>query len=447
VINNHKTSIFFESSASDVELNSSNARAYEVLTSNGLCEIQDSKIRFSFVGIVITYSETIIVFPKYLYNRFKQKNLTPESFLKEHSSFLLRIFNEYDVSSKVLLLEPLSIFQKAIYSENLLKIIEYLLSDYTLYGLWHILESEIQIINESDIIWDKTIEISEPLITKNKPLYYDIRYISSKEVYSTIVTEIHKWAIKYAYDNFNDILGYTDFDYLDALEDLSILGDLPFLLASIDKELYGAFNDRSIILLNNLRQFLLQINDQTNFSIYGHNRFEYVWEACISSNFNNQYSQYRDLIPSVCWYNSSVSVYKKTIRPDVIKWKLDIKSVLFIIDAKYYLLEFTNNNVLNNPGLEDITKQYFYQSVLSLRSLQFPWCEYETQYLNYFLFPSKLENAEIISCIGYVHLPNSYSENPIILLEGNPDILFKHYIEHKPIDDQILQMIIPISIS
>ena len=55
---------------------------------------------------------------------------------------------------------------------------------------------------------------------------------------------------------------------------------------------------------------------------------------------------------------------KNRLTPDILKvYKLKEKKVLLILDSKYYFARVdSNGNIIGNPGIDDITKQYLYHT-------------------------------------------------------------------------------------
>src|SRR5690606_14095270 len=124
---------------------------------------------------------------------------------------------------------------------------------------------------------------------------------------------------------------------------------------------------------------LIQItHDYTDneFSLYGHNSFEHIWEDAISFCFGNEYRHYTHYMSKTIWNNGKVSVEKPTLRPDVIRWFPHAEKPTFlIIDAKYDLIRFDDEqqSLENNPGVGDVVKQYFYEFILDREGTSAPW--------------------------------------------------------------------------
>ena len=149
-------------------------------------------------------------------------------------------------------------------------------------------------------------------------------------------------------------------------------------------------------------------------------------------NFNSKL-RLIDLIEKPNWISKEYSLRAdNTFIPDLITF---YKGNFIIFDAKYYNLTFKREKLAGHPGIESISKQYFYELAFKdfIEKLKFEGVK------NAFLFPTY---AEKIENKGYVELKMLHSiglENiQIVMLPANE--INQLYLENKKMDNSRLNL-------
>jgi hypothetical protein len=134
------------------------------------------------------------------------------------------------------------------------------------------------------------------------------------------------------------------------------------IISRINNELNLQFVDRKQLVLKAMAAFISNEEmEKDNFTIsfYGTRSFHVVWEKTCGYVLNNKYETVNKLIAPPNWITASGVVHKaSTLIPDIITIT---KDSFIISDAKYYSIKLTDDILADNPGVEDVTKQYLYQ--------------------------------------------------------------------------------------
>ena len=127
--------------------------------------------------------------------------------------------------------------------------------------------------------------------------------------------------------------------------------------------------------------------------------------------------------------NNEISMKKNRLTPDILRVvDLDGKKYILILDAKYYNIRTLQNDrgelkIINNPGIGDVTKQYFYQMALA----EYMDKNNITGIINAFLFPST-SHTELM---GEVKLDFMEKYPDIILIKLNVQDMVRMYCNSK----------------
>lgn len=359
-----------------------------------------NNINFSFVGILI-YKKNILLFVPKLYPTELIGN--KPSYL-EFLSSIIKLFKVY--SSRESLaneeIETLNFDQNS--DVNLLSTINYIIEDFISYGYYRNELDILELNGSGDIDWNETIDTFIPYIDKKQVIYMD--YFSSENIYDEnyIITNIHKiifnkcicFCKEY---NLDKILGYEDICEIDI--DFNLEYDEEIFIDLIEQELAIQFEDRKVRLLNAIKSFLTQSNDSQfdRLEAFGSSNFENIWENVCSYIFENEFigkERYKKFkLKEPIWekhndapvdINIKKNGRKNLLNPDALKVvQYNSEKILLILDAKYYDLKFIGmDQVINNPGIGDLSKQYMYELALKefcdLNSIKY--C------INVFIIPS-----------------------------------------------------------
>ncbi|USI64560.1 LlaJI family restriction endonuclease [Lactococcus petauri] len=373
---------------------------------------------FTYVGVITINSVVIKIYPKYILStdtptlELKQVIKVLEKYNSKEQ--IIRMYNETNDSSTF----------------NLLAVILFLLKDYFEYGPYTNTEDIIETNGLGDILWDRTINDTFTIISKNRPYYPELQtrkrinndFDYFKRLHEAVLTRCSRELEQSQLMDLFDIEGVNLSD-----EPLSDFGETEFILEQINKELAIQFNTRKQLLLKTLYAYVLNdgaLADIDSLSMFGTNSFNLVWEKVCAEVLNNQlqsplgildlpvklddsYDKNKSLIsiiekPNWLDKKSDGTVFNrkavKTLIPDIISIsKFDDDYQITILDAKYYNLRFTSEMLEGQPGIESITKQYLYQ----LCYKEFANTHQITKIKNCFLYPT--ENERIIEK-GFVEM-------------------------------------------
>ena len=336
---------------------------------------------FTFVGVLSIGNVVVKSFPKYLLS-----NDEPFDEMKE----ILRVLNKYDSEENIINLYNGYDNQKEF---NLLSVCLYLINDYFDNGIYTTDQEIIETNGEGEILWDSTINETFALIVRNKPYYTELQTRNINNDEWDYIVRLHKYIITDCCRKLknSELLDLFDIPYLNLSdEELDSFGDKEYIIRRLQKELNIQFVTRKQILLKTLCIYLENTNafkENLGFSMYGTNSFYAVWEKACAQVFNNQLSipigrlnldvdlheDYQpmkndnliDIIEKPKWIafdSNKKHEVKHTLIPDLISiYELDGGLCFGIFDAKYYNIVLDNNELKNQPGVGDVTKQYLYQ--------------------------------------------------------------------------------------
>ena len=338
---------------------------------------------FTFVGVLVFGSRVIKVYPKYLLHT---DNVFPA--MRQ----VMKVLEKYNNSTE----QIVNLFNGEGESKsfNLLSVMLYLIHDYYEYGLYMNSEMVLEVNGEGDIQWQKTIDETFPVISKNRPFYTEIytRKITYddddffRRLHRIVLTECSSRLAK------AQLMDLFELDPLILSEEsLDELGDKDFILNRILQELNVQFSTRKQTLLKTLYTFIAENRKMedagSGISIFGTTAFNMVWEKICSKVFNNQLQsrldsialpesldqfRYRpdkkliDIIEKTAWIAKDgeySKLAKDTLIPDLITFvQHEEGMIMVILDAKYYNLRMEKDKALSGqPGIESVTKQYLYQ--------------------------------------------------------------------------------------
>lgn len=363
---------------------------------------------FKFVGIISVKGNVLICYPKYI-----KSTQTPENEMKQ----VLKVIKKYNSKEQIINLYNGDDGEKNF---NLLAILLYLYNDYYINGIYSNNQEIIEINGEGEIIWDKTINETVAFINNNRPVYLDIYTKHIVEDDNDYFTRLHKFILTECSQRLINLNLATLLDIEDVFlydGELEEFGDIDYILYKIEKELRVQFITYKQIILKTLYAYISNRrsnNFDLGISFYGTNSFNLVWEKVCCSILDNKLNYKISLLPKKLsekyigmkektlfellekpkWTRyrktgvNDTFEASKTLIPDLIGIFKDGEEYGFwMFDAKYYNIDFKKNNVKNNPGVEDVTKQYLYQLAYRdfIKSNGYIFKE------NIFLFPSDKE--------------------------------------------------------
>ena len=375
----------------------------------------ECKFVFSYVGLIVVKDVVIKCFPKYL---SLDKVATEEQYdyvagcLKQ----VIRVLEKYSNSKEpvVKMYNP----NEEGGSLNFLAIILYLLNDYFENGIYTNSIYKIEENGEGEILWDKTINETFAILNEDGPVYPN--YFTSRTIVNDndYIKRLHEFVLTKCSEEIHALGLDNLFDNILTVElsdeTWDSFGDVEYILYKIQQELNVQFNTQKQLLLKSLYAYVAQekaVVDNDDFSLYGTNSFNLVWEDACKVVFGNKLNcKIRDLFDDTVedsnktllqyidkpiwkgygWNECNKKVAKDTLIPDLISVDKS-KGAFRIYDAKYYNVQMEEHKEFSGqPGIESITKQYLYQ--LAYQKIIDHYRI--TTITNAFLFPTEQENAE-----------------------------------------------------
>ncbi|MRI86523.1 LlaJI family restriction endonuclease [Aerococcaceae bacterium WS4759] len=405
--------------------------------------VKGETYQFSFVGIIKVMGLTLIIYPKYIIDVSKDVENQFKKFKQ-----ILKVLELYEKRELQNLMASES---EIIEEENSLSLAIQLLDYHSEYGLYTIEQKMYEESGEGIINWEKTINEAPLVFSGNSPLYLppytEVTNIDELHIIRMIQLAVMKDIRK----NYYDILFLLDFILPQNTEvDLDDLGDIETLIYHLDNEINSQFITHKIELIRLLKLYLLSHKRKdlySNLTFYGVTKFDRVWEDVCKKVYGD------DLGKSLSYLGlkNTMMLDKSTLLKDVIEkplWidektmkevkaskslELDVlhvnkkEKVFEIYDAKYYLMSFKGNQIIGQPGIGDITKQYLYeQGYKAIAELN------DYKFTNTFIIPKdELEDDKGEGVVfAKVSLPifNKMGLSSIKTVARDSEILFELYL-------------------
>lgn len=374
------------------------------LFKRGLCVENESKISFIFTGIAIVNNQLIVVFPKgYILP-------TDLIVLKKHIRVLIKTLDRYNTEVRTTFEEEDYFLNPKGTSINLGSI-NFLIDDFIENGILTFKTKEYSLNKNHNIHWPRTINKTIPIISNKTPYYLEWVNKSNQIDHNHIISLIHLRIL----NEVIDMMGWLyDLDE-DFLSPVDLIIDYELWIHLINLELDKTYDDRTIQVLINLKNYLLgsSTSDTKNkFHIFATKYFQNVWEKiCLYAFVPSMEGSYE--LPHPYWaIPNRKPKYTEQI-PDII---FEEKNQLFILDAKYYQTKFAPAKL---PGWKDLVKQFFYKDSLNYQNK-----------INVFLFPGTVEDK--ISYLGFAAIETQeykYGKIYGVILDNH--FIIENYAYHK----------------
>ena len=412
---------------------------------------------FVYVGVIITHGMVLKCYPKYISDI---GNITND--LK----IVLKVIDKYG-SKEQTIKKNSDVCESNNF--NMLSLIFYLINDYNENGLYSNTRDIFQLNGTGEIVWDKTINETFTIISKNRP-YYPMLYTKKRiNDDSDYFKRLHECLLTICSKEMEDadLTELFDITHIEISDEIiGHFGEKEYILDRIQKEMNTQFNTRKQLVLKALYAYINQYSSLGNvdcFSVYGTNNFNLVWEDVCSDIMDNQLkkplgalnlpiklcdsydkeSLLISLIEKPTWhgYDKNYKNFKKiaddSLIPDLVSIVKNCDEYAFVIfDAKYYNIQLENNKSLKGqPGIEAITKQYLYQ--LSFRKFVL---DHEIKKMkNCFLIP--VTGGFIIEK-GYVEMEmlNNLGLEAIEIRLLPTSMMYDYYLKNKKIDIDLLRL-------
>ena len=371
---------------------------FDKLLKYALFNEEEGKFQVKFVGVIIINDFVIKCYPKYILEDIDE----PEEDFKQ----VLKVMKKYRKLNENMDYQNDELED---ISYNQLSMMIFFLEDYYESGVYANTQKTLQINGNGEIDWDRTINYTYPLIKDNKPYYVELYTKYNLNDLTDYFRLLHEYIITACSKRLEkagllDLFDLTPVELSDKYpEDF---GGKDFILNKLEKELNVEFNTHKRKLLKSMHTFINEKNSFSNknfLTVYGTSKYNVIWEEMCSKVFENKLkntlkelnlgdfsnTKLNEIIEKPRWIITDIDEPKKTqpLKPDLIAF---YGYNFVILDAKYYNLDFSDDKLTGQPGLESITKQYLYQ----LAYKQFIEDNYFKYVKNAFLFPTSGENIE-----------------------------------------------------
>lgn len=339
-----------------------------------------------------------------------------------------------------------------------------LIEDYLENGVYTNMKTLRSLHGNGEIDWEHTINTINPVIRDRAPYYFDYWTTDRAPDTETLIARLHETIIK----DCSISLVQWGLDDLLELEtplpcdgELNDFGEKEGIIAIINQELSVQFITQKQNLLKLMRTYI-ELEDFSiaeSVSMFGTGSFHAVWEKVCGTVFGNQLEDGidPDLLPKemknvirwsdiearakweICEKDGDKSPDEKDaskLKPDIVALDKE-NSVLYILDAKYYIPDFSGNSIKKVPGIGDINKQHLYQ--LSYHPLigKNNW-----KVMNAFLMPESKKNSAGSNISAFSSIfdkdlkvtdkdGNIFSFAKIRTVFLRPEDLFQNYLDDK----------------
>lgn len=409
---------------------------------------------FTFVGIIDIAGKVLLCFPKYIQgDKPSEKDFCQLiKVLEKYSNTknqIIRIYNEHNDKSAV----------------NILSVMLFLIQDYFDNGLYSNKKDTYEVNGSGEIIWDKTINETFALISNNRPYYMNLLTKTSINDDQDYFKRLHKCIITEISRDFKNALLLKIFQIPEIEltdEPRKDFGNDDYIICRIENELNRVFNTRKQLVLKAIFSYIKKgcgLNTTDSFSFLGTRNFENVWETICKKIFLNQLEKslydivvkyykkplcpkyksqqkLKDIIEKPLWTAANKTA-SETLKPDIVAIeRKNEKSYFIILDAKYYNPVLDENKALENqPGIGDITKQFFYH--LAYKDFI---DEHDLVAKNCFVMPTEQDKDKAIPK-GEVKLKMFEKLAPVKVRFLPVKLAYDHYLSGAPLDISVLNLI------
>ena len=397
--------------------------------------------QFVYVGIIIIGGIIINVYPKYI---------NSETNIKDDFKQVIHVIKKYNKSKGDFTYQNDELED---ISYNSLSMMLYFLDDYFENGVYTNIQNVLETNGSGEIDWMRTVNENVAIIKSGKPYYADLQTKYQINDLCDYFRLLHEYIITEC-SIYLEKVGLLDLFDLTPVElsdkQLDDFGDNELILENLSKELNIEFNTHKQKLLRSMHSYISNKNAHTNenyLTLYGTPAYHEIWEEMCKEVFNDKldkrlkdltlpvtlnpkYLPNKELIklikkPKWIYKNIYPKDAEGTFIPDIVTFYND---EFIILDAKYYNLKFSQDELDGQPGLDSITKQYLYE----LAFKEFIDDHKFSGVKNVFLFPSygeKIENNGIVK-LGILS-DLGLEDIQVVMLPAK--LINKYYLENKKI--------------
>lgn len=424
------------------------------------------KYKFEFVGILIFQNVITYVYPKYLGESDSILSAQPVKEMQQ----VMAVIEKYSREKSIQDFREVKFFSDIDnHGEvNVLSVMLYLLEDYALNGEYEDIKEIIELNGTGQISWQKTVDKTYPIFSNNKPYYVELFTRNKISNNASFMKRLHAYVVTKCSKEM-ERTGLTAFFGL-PIPDISSyeqanFGDTDFIINRIDEELTQVFEDRKINVLTAMKAYFKSskiVAGDNKIQIMGTRSFNLIWEEVCTKVFYNQKGDSKlrhpnlneikpridydiinknfkqkpptlvEIIEQPIWKKygkGNKGIPKRSLVPDYLRFEKKKNSrnyVFYILDAKYYCPVWKNNSIKDQPGVDDVVKQYLYhlayQDILTKYNI--------TEVKNYFLMPKRQTDPAVP---GFVKL-NSLKKLGLGVIEIRmlaPEMMYEKYINNE----------------
>ncbi|PLS29182.1 LlaJI family restriction endonuclease [Bifidobacterium parmae] len=419
-----------ESSTTSTDANAKTAHSDDVvalLTSMNigekpLLESKKNGYRFNYVGVIAAGGYIFPILPKY-YTYAPTEPIPADiasRMLVEALAAIRQYLRKKPKDRDELSFNPVKSSTPIV--QNRLGLYRFLLEDFAQHGPYTSTRRIREFNGEGDIDWPRTINQIMPVLSRDDPAYMELVTSRRTRESSNFIARIQlamltEISVFIEGTGLNDILRMPLFNQ--SRESLDDLGETEMLVRKLRQELNTQFETRKKLLLRNMINYFDDRSpaDKSTVTAEGTGSFNLVWEDTCKTIFHNADLKLPkpqwEFLPELEWMindhpgdddtdNTTVkdnetqekqadeetnTTATNTLIPDVVNQdEKEDKSVLYILDAKYYMPTYerkspsksdsqdpdndskgsdkSTGRIAHQPGIGDIIKQYFYMLAL-----------------------------------------------------------------------------------
>lgn len=441
----------------DVDFNNYNDKTY-----------LNAVYKFTFVGIVICHNRLIYVYPKYIGENQKLPSYNPQRELAQ----VLRVIEKYSREKSKQDIYNIDLFadEGNHNRDKLLSVMLFLLEDYASNGAYETDETIIEINGSDEILWQKTIDETYPILSNNRPYYVELytrRNVNNdfdylKRLHEFVITKCSQEIEKTSLTNFFSLPSVYVSD-----EDESAFGDEEQILNVLESTISQTFDDRKPSVLTALKLYFNSgkvLLGENELQLIGTRSFETIWEevcakvftsqkndslnkiepyidhSMINKNFKGKTPTLVELIKQPIWkrYRKGASgIPKDTFKPDYLRFERKANPdyyVFYILDAKYYCPNWTDDSISGQPSVEDVSKQYLYY--LAYRDVLERYKVSEVR--NYFLMPKRKGEDKIPGFVK-IDILKQLGLGVVEVRMLDPQLMYDNYLRNRHLNLSELQ--------
>ena len=424
--------------------------------------------KFEFVGIAICRNRLIYAYPKYI----GVSNKLPPNNPQREFTQVLRVIEKYSREKSKQDIYNIDLFadEGNRNRDKLLSVILFLLEDYASNGAYETDDTLIEINGSDNILWQKTIDETYPILSYDRPYYIELytrRNVNNDYDY---LKRLHEFVVTRCSQEIEKA-SLTDFFSLPSIcvsdEDESAFGDEEQILNIIENTISQTFDDRKLSVLIALKVYFNSgkvLLGENELQLIGTRSFKTIWEevcakvftsqknnslnkiapyidhSMINKNFKGKTPTLVELIKQPIWKRyckGAKGVPKDTLNPDYLRFErtADMENyVFYILDAKYYCPDWKDDSISGQPGVEDISKQYLYY--LAYRDVLEKYKVNEVR--NYFLMP-KRDGEDKIPGFAKMDILKQLGLGVVEVRMLEPQLVYDNYLRNQRLNLSELQ--------